>query len=349
MGAAEQPAAPPCPPLFRSWTAEDDAEALALGIANDDEGIFDDGSDDDDYESDGDAYGGLAGQAGGAEQAGAATGGSASAWGGLLVGGGEAEERERRWFRVTDVLRAGGDFRPSFVLAGDVIEARGGDGCAAAAAAASAAPRPQPQPQPPPPPESPAETIADSDSEHQGGAAGEDGHVGAPAAVIAAGLTLALRYEPPSPKFTRLRPRAASYRLSVRRGDDFLYSSRGLAPLATYDRGAATVVWGELRLVFAGGEAAMSRFIDALKYVDVVEERVSGAVSSDQRATVRPRDGGARATAEVGTQTLPESVEEAPRGVVVAGVLAGVPPGLWQIAASMAFGAAAALLLLRRR
>ena len=354
------------------WTAEDEAACAELGIVQSDEGLFDDSDSDaeGDYEDEGrdgmgegaheggrSALAGLLyGVGGGADDAHTQ---STSAAGGAGAGTGRAPQQQGlRWFRVSDVLRAGGDFRPSFVLAGDVVETHAGEG---AAACASAAPRGLQSLLAAP---APAEAVADSDAEtaaapngaHAGGgldvyehagqhadgsgSEGEGDGSGSSPVLVAAGLTLALRYEPPSPKFTRLCPRAASYRMSVRRGDDFLYSARGLAPAATYDRAAATVVWGDLRLAFAGGEAAMARFVDALKYVDLAEGD-SRDKEADGRVTVRPRDGGARATAEATTQTL----QLADAGAMVSRATA---PPAWALAALAAAAGALTMMILRR-
>eukprot|EP00217_Crustomastix_stigmatica_P010195 CAMPEP_0183798300 /NCGR_PEP_ID=MMETSP0803_2-20130417/18410_1 /TAXON_ID=195967 /ORGANISM="Crustomastix stigmata, Strain CCMP3273" /LENGTH=163 /DNA_ID=CAMNT_0026042979 /DNA_START=93 /DNA_END=581 /DNA_ORIENTATION=- len=68
--------------------------------------------------------------------------------------------------------------------------------------------------------------------------------------VLEAGLTLSLRYEPPSPKFTAKCPGSASYRLKVSRGEEFLYSTRGLNKRVVVSGVAKAVVWGNLELGF---------------------------------------------------------------------------------------------------
>mmetsp|Transcript_30373 Transcript_30373/g.85802 ORF Transcript_30373/g.85802 Transcript_30373/m.85802 type:complete len:319 (+) Transcript_30373:1847-2803(+) len=89
--------------------------------------------------------------------------------------------------------------------------------------------------------------------------------------VVANGLTLSLRYEPPSPKFGSKCPGLTSYRLKVSRGPEFLYSMRGLPQQMWVDSAARVAVWGKLELAFAS-PAELGRFLETLKHVDVSEE-----------------------------------------------------------------------------
>lgn len=83
-------------------------------------------------------------------------------------------------------------------------------------------------------------------------------------------LTLSLRYEPPSPKFSRSCPTSTSYRLKVSRGAEFLYLTRGLTKKIRVDKVQLVVLWGNLELAFANSEE-LGIFTSALKYVDVEE------------------------------------------------------------------------------
>ena len=68
--------------------------------------------------------------------------------------------------------------------------------------------------------------------------------------VVERDLTLSLRYEPPSPKFSRQCPTSASYRLKVSKGSEFLYLTRGLTRSIRIDRLDLVVTWGNLELAF---------------------------------------------------------------------------------------------------
>ncbi len=98
-------------------------------------------------------------------------------------------------------------------------------------------------------------------------------------------LTLSLRYEPPSPKFSRSCPTSTSYRLKVSRGKDFLYLTRGLTKKIRVDSLDLVVTWGNLELAFANSEE-LRLFVDALKYVEFVDEKpgAKGASEAEQGA-----------------------------------------------------------------
>ena len=89
-------------------------------------------------------------------------------------------------------------------------------------------------------------------------------------------LTLSLRYEPPSPKFSRSCPTSTSYRLKVSRGTDFLYLTRGLTKKIRVDKVDLVVTWGNLELAFANSEE-LGIFVSALRYVDFVEDKDKAA------------------------------------------------------------------------
>mmetsp|Transcript_22296 Transcript_22296/g.72313 ORF Transcript_22296/g.72313 Transcript_22296/m.72313 type:complete len:277 (-) Transcript_22296:662-1492(-) len=83
-------------------------------------------------------------------------------------------------------------------------------------------------------------------------------------------LTLSLRYEPPSPKFTQKCPQCTSYRLKVSRGVEFLYSTRGMHKQLVVSKTALVAIWGNLELKFEQ-KRDLSTFLNALKYVEVTE------------------------------------------------------------------------------
>ncbi|UPQ99156.1 hypothetical protein HOP50_03g24630 [Chloropicon primus] len=97
-------------------------------------------------------------------------------------------------------------------------------------------------------------------------------------------LTLSLRYEPPSPKFSRSCPTSTSYRLKVSRGAEFLYLTRGLTKKIRVDERELVVTWGNLELAFANSEE-LKIFTSALKYVLVEDSK------DDQSARPRKAEG----------------------------------------------------------
>lgn len=155
----------------------------------------------------------------------------------------ESEEEDERWdanelplftthstrrvFEVSECVRIVGGFRPSAELRGELVEVGG---------------------------VSPHEQLSLPPRCH------------ANARVVHTGLTLQLRYEPPSPKFSRKRPECASYRLTLLRGIDFLYSTRGLHTHIVYSRKPAFAVWGNLELFFSQ-PFLLERVLSCLKHV----------------------------------------------------------------------------------
>merc|ERR1712078_217497 len=99
-------------------------------------------------------------------------------------------------------------------------------------------------------------------------------------------LTLSLRYEPPSPKFSRSCPTSASYRLKVSRGEEFLYLTRGLTKKVSVDKLELVVTWGHLELAFGNSEE-LGIFVSALRYVDFVDNSAlsSSSLSTGERGT----------------------------------------------------------------
>ena len=91
--------------------------------------------------------------------------------------------------------------------------------------------------------------------------------------ILEDGLTLSVRYEPPSPKFHHKCPSSASYRLKVARGKDFLYSTRGMERSLYVDYTAQHAIWGDLELHFTQ-KADLKRFMLGLKHVR--QEDVTG-------------------------------------------------------------------------
>ena len=101
-------------------------------------------------------------------------------------------------------------------------------------------------------------------------------------------LTLSLRYEPPSPKFSRSCPTSTSYRLKVSRGEDFLYLTRGLTKKVSVDKLELVVTWGNLELAFGNSEE-LGIFLGALRYVDFVDSD-DNALSSSTVGTTHTQD-----------------------------------------------------------
>ena len=106
--------------------------------------------------------------------------------------------------------------------------------------------------------------------------------------LVDSGLTLSLRYEPPSPKFSRQCPDYASYRLKLCKGPEFLYSVRGLQRQLHVNSKAFFVVWGNLELAFrSGGE--LTNFLEALRYVDLTETALPKLVPPPATTSLSPR------------------------------------------------------------
>lgn len=137
------------------------------------------------------------------------------------------DSHSRRVFEVHQVTRIVGGFRPSVECRGDVVEV------------------------PCVPPYASLRMPARAYSS---------------ATIAQSHLTLNLRYEPPSPKFTRKHPECASYRLTFLRGSDFLYSTRGLHTRIVFSRKLAFAVWGNLELFF-GQPQLLDRVLSCLKHV----------------------------------------------------------------------------------
>ena len=109
--------------------------------------------------------------------------------------------------------------------------------------------------------------------------------------LVDSGLTLSLRYEPPSPKFSRQCLDYTSYRLKLCKGPEFLYSVRGLQRQLHVNSKAFFVVWGNLELAFrSGGELA--NFLEALRYVDLTETALPKLVPPPATTSLSPRKGG---------------------------------------------------------
>ena len=83
-------------------------------------------------------------------------------------------------------------------------------------------------------------------------------------------LSLSLRYEPPSPKFSRLHPSLTSYRVKLVQGssNQFIYMHRGLPKVCLVDRGARCLTWGELQLVMRD-TAQLNSVLAVLRHADV--------------------------------------------------------------------------------
>uniref|UniRef100_A0A061RDM6 Uncharacterized protein n=1 Tax=Tetraselmis sp. GSL018 TaxID=582737 RepID=A0A061RDM6_9CHLO len=156
----------------------------------------------------------------------------------------------RRIFVVQDILRARGAHRPSFEFLGRIVE------------------------------------VADSSPENPPGSCSR----GSPRSrVVAEGLTLSLRYEPPSAKFRFKCPGFTSYRIKVSKGGDFLYSRRGLPQEVLVDWEAAVAAWGQLEMAF-GSPEGLARLVDNLKHVEVRAQPLELPPLVEEE---RPRPGGA--------------------------------------------------------
>lgn len=88
------------------------------------------------------------------------------------------------------------------------------------------------------------------------------------------GVRVCVRYEPPSPKFSRKRPGCASYRLTVSRGSDYIFSTRGLPSALAFSRKHCVAVWGTLELAFPCPHLLLS-FVSSLKHVSSSSSRLS--------------------------------------------------------------------------
>ncbi|KAF5836455.1 hypothetical protein DUNSADRAFT_5902 [Dunaliella salina] len=79
-------------------------------------------------------------------------------------------------------------------------------------------------------------------------------------------LQLSLRYEPPSPKFTKLvhGQEMVSYRLKLLDGHQFIYLQRGLPKVLVVDEHVRAVGWGQLQLVFHT-EQQLASFLKVLR------------------------------------------------------------------------------------
>ena len=124
---------------------------------------------------------------------------------------------------------------------------------------------------------------------HDGGGSGEEvDSARGTQKLVDSGLTLSLRYEPPSPKFSRQCPDYTSYRLKLCKGPEFLYSVRGLQRQLHVNSKAFFVVWGNLELAFrSGGE--LTNFLEALRYVDLTETALPKLVPPPATISLSPR------------------------------------------------------------
>ena len=150
--------------------------------------------------------------------------------------------RMRRFFRIEKAEFTGSDHRPCFTFHGLIVEGPQSESSSNAsssnASSSSEAPPPQQR-----------QRILDE------------------------GLTLSVRFEPPSPKFSHKCPGSASYRLKVARGSEFLYSTRGMEKSLFVDFDVQHLVWGDLELHFLK-PADLRRFTAGLKHVK--QEDVTG-------------------------------------------------------------------------
>jgi hypothetical protein len=62
-------------------------------------------------------------------------------------------------------------------------------------------------------------------------------------------MTCTIKYEPPSPKFSRKRPSQLSYRLQMLQAQDFVMSLRGLPETIACQRAACALDVGPLHMV----------------------------------------------------------------------------------------------------
>eukprot|EP00899_Mesostigma_viride_P019346 jgi/Mesvir1/27412/Mv07210-RA.1 len=136
-----------------------------------------------------------------------------------------------RGFQVLDVLRAEAGFRPSFTFFGNLYE------------------RPREH----------ARTAQGS---------GQGAYDWPEDDLVETGIKIGIRYEPPSPKFSRHCPRRISYRLDLSKEGEFLFSTRGMARRLAYCMETCTAQWGDLLLSFPSAPA-LRKFLAALRHVDV--------------------------------------------------------------------------------
>ncbi|KAG1677965.1 hypothetical protein FOA52_001383 [Chlamydomonas sp. UWO 241] len=81
-------------------------------------------------------------------------------------------------------------------------------------------------------------------------------------------LVLSLRYEPPSPKFSRADPSLVSYRVKLLQGSQFIYLHRGLPKVCIVDRQARCLSWGQVQLVLRD-TAQLNSVLSVLRHTDV--------------------------------------------------------------------------------
>ncbi|GAX78523.1 hypothetical protein CEUSTIGMA_g5963.t1 [Chlamydomonas eustigma] len=86
-------------------------------------------------------------------------------------------------------------------------------------------------------------------------------------------LSLSLRYEPPSPKFSRLHPALTSYRVKLLQGDHFIYLHRGLPKVCLVDRQARCLSWGQLQLIMRDTQQ-LNAVLAVLRHADVQHRTV---------------------------------------------------------------------------
>eukprot|EP01025_Chloroclados_australasicus_P010469 TRINITY_DN14240_c0_g1_i2.p1 TRINITY_DN14240_c0_g1~~TRINITY_DN14240_c0_g1_i2.p1 ORF type:complete len:280 (+),score=23.89 TRINITY_DN14240_c0_g1_i2:51-842(+) len=165
----------------------------------------------------------------------------------------------QRVFLVHNIVKAAGEFRPSFVFEGDVVEF-------------------QPQLK---------ITPNDFANSKQINAICDDQAIltrsdNKDVHVIQQGLRLSLRYEPPSPKFRREYPGCSSYRMKVFKGSEFLYSMRGLREEMIVDMRAMYADCGPVSFAFVNNDD-LSQFLTVIKHVEVVEGQVQIIVQQEEQ------------------------------------------------------------------
>ena len=155
----------------------------------------------------------------------------------------------RRSFVVQQIIRANSSHRPSFTFVGYAVEyagARGSQTDRGNSAGNMSARQHRPG----------SQTARGGQSQR------------ARLVVIAGGLTLNITYEPPSPKFHQQCPDSSSYRLKLFKGDDFLYSVRGLPQLVKVHPNAYIVRWGPLELQYSSRQQ-LDTFTTSVKHVEL--------------------------------------------------------------------------------
>lgn len=83
-------------------------------------------------------------------------------------------------------------------------------------------------------------------------------------------VVLTIRYEPPSAKFIRQHPHCASYRLTLSKGNEHMYSSRDLPRSVDVDRQHLRAEWGKVCILLSDA-ASFQALIGCLRHVDVVD------------------------------------------------------------------------------